>query len=164
MSSGVGISLEELLAWNDEAAHCWKGHFEANPAVLELPCGINNAANVQALARHIWGAEQRWSQRLTGVPETEFPLGPLDELFAMHTKAMELQRALLAGPAGRWDEFYELKFDWVPPGKGHVSRRKVAAHMLIHSQRHYAQLATLVRMAGYPVETEGDLLFSVALR
>jgi len=35
MSSSIGISLEELLAWNDawsdEAAHCWRRHFEANP-------------------------------------------------------------------------------------------------------------------------------------
>ena len=163
MSANIGISLEELLGWNDEAAHHWKSHFEANPAALELPCGISNTANVHALVRHIWGAEQRWSQRLAGLPEAEFSQGPLDALFAMHVKAMELYRELLAGPAERWSESYELKFDWVPPERRHVSRRKIALHSLIHSQRHYAQLATLVRMAGFPVKTGGDLLFSVAL-
>jgi len=164
MSSGVGISLEELLAWSDESAHHWKNHFETNPAVLELPCGINNTANVQALARHVWGAELRWSQRLTGLAETEFTDGPLDALFAMHTKAMELFRDLLAERAESWDQSYELKFDWLPAEERHVSRRKIALHALIHSQRHYAQLATLVRVAGFPVKTRGDLLFSVALR
>jgi uncharacterized damage-inducible protein DinB len=164
MSSGVGISLEELLAWSDEAAHCWKSHFEANPAVLELPCGINNSANVQALTRHIWGAEQRWSQRLAGLPETEFPQGSLDALFSMHTRAVELFRELLDGPSERWNEDYELRFDWLPTEKRHVSRRKIVLHALIHSQRHYAQLATLVRMAGFPIKTGGDLLFSVALQ
>lgn len=84
MSSGVGISLEELLAWSDEAARDWKSHLEVNPAVLELPSGINGAADVRALVRHIWGAEQRWSQRLAGLPTAEFSEG---SLFAIHTHA-----------------------------------------------------------------------------
>ena len=164
MSSEVAISLKELLSWSDEAAHDWKRHFEAYPAVLELPCGINNAANVQALARHIWGAELRWSERLAGLPNTEFPEGPFDALFTMHVKATEMYDNLLAEPAARWDELYELKFDWLPPEKRHISRRKMACHSLLHSQRHYAQLATLVRVAGYPVTVRGDLLLSLALR
>jgi uncharacterized damage-inducible protein DinB len=164
MSSGVGITLEELLAWSDEGANYWKSHIEANPAILDLPCGINKSPNVQALIRHIWGAERRWSQRLTGLPTPDFPEGPLDALFAMHVEAMELYRSLLAGPVERWDETYELNFDWVPPERRKVSRRKVAGHSLLHSQRHYAQLATLARVAGYPVTSGGDLLFSLALR
>ncbi len=163
MSSGVGITLDELLTWSDEAAQDWKRHFEAHPALLELPCGINDAADVLALVRHIWGAELRWSERLAGLPNTECPSGPLDAIFAVHTKAMELYRGLLAEPAARWDEPYELKFDWLPPEKRCISRRKAALHSLLHSQRHYAQLATLVRVAGYPVTVRGDLLFSVAL-
>lgn len=163
MSAGVGISLEELLAWNDEAALSWKSYFEANPAALELPCGINEAANVQGLVRHVWGAEQRWGARLAGLPIEEWPTGPLDALFAMHTKAMDIYRGLLAGHTESWDEPYELKFDWLAPEKRQVSRRKVAAHGLVHSQRHYAQLMTLVRVAGYPAAFLGDLLFSAAL-
>jgi len=164
MGSDVGITLNELLAWSDEAAQDWKRHFETHPAVLELPCGINDSADVQALVRHIWGAELRWSERLAGLPNTEYPAGPLDALFAMHVKAITLYRELLAEPAARWEEFYELKFDWLPPEKRHVSRRKVACHSLLHNQRHYAQLATLVRVAGYPVTVRGDLLLSLALR
>jgi uncharacterized damage-inducible protein DinB len=164
MSTEVGITLEELLAWADESAHQWKSHIEAHPAILELPCsGINKSPNVQALVRHIWGAERRWSQRLAGLPTPDFPEGPLEALFAMHNEAVELYRKLLAEPAERWNETYELNFDWVPPERRHISRRKVAGHSLLHSQRHYAQLATLVREAGYPVTMGGDLLFSVAL-
>jgi uncharacterized damage-inducible protein DinB len=164
MSSGAAITLEELLAWCDEAAGSWKKHFEAHPAILELPCGINGAQNVLALVRHIWGAELRWSQRLAGLPVEEAREGPLDTLFTMHLEAMGLYRNLVAEPAERWDEPYELNFNWVPPEWRHVSRRKVAGHSLLHSQRHYAQLATLVREAGYPVTVMGDLLFSIALR
>jgi len=71
---------------------------------------------------------------------------------------------LLARPADHWTDSYELKFDWLPAEQRHVSRRKIALHSLIHSPRHYAQLTTLVRVAGFPVKTRGDLLFSVALR
>jgi uncharacterized damage-inducible protein DinB len=44
-----------------------------------------------------------------------------------------------------------------------VSRRKVVAHALFHGQRHWAQLATLVRTAGFPANFRGDLLLSAAL-
>ena len=90
MSSCIGISLEQLLAWSDEAAHCSKRDFEANPGGLKLPSGISDSSNVQTLARHIWGAEQRWSQRLSGVAETQITDGPLDALFAMHINAVAL--------------------------------------------------------------------------
>lgn len=164
MGSAAGIALEELLAWSDETAGDWKKHFEVHPALLDMSCGINGTANVLALVRHIWGAELRWSQRLAGLPVEDPREGALDALFAMHLEAMGLYRNLLAEPVSRWDESYELKFDWVPPDRRQVSRRKVAGHSLLHSQRHYAQLATLVRTAGYPVAFGDDLLFSVALR
>jgi hypothetical protein len=47
------ITLEELLGWNDEVSTFWKAHFDANPALLELPCDIGGTANVQEFVRHI---------------------------------------------------------------------------------------------------------------
>ncbi len=84
----VGITLEELLAWNQESSNFWKDHLDANPHLLELPCDIGGTANVQEFVRHIWGVELRWSQRLAGLPVTpkeDFPSGPLDALFDLHT-------------------------------------------------------------------------------
>ncbi|MGB8031469.1 MAG: DinB family protein [Terracidiphilus sp.] len=162
----AGITLEELLAWNDQASAYWKTHFDANPNLLELPCGIGGAKNVQEFVRHIWGAELRWAQRLAGVEETareKIPVGPLDALFDLHAQAIAIYRGLLAAPEQTWSEPYVLKFDWVPPEQRTVSRRKIAAHALFHSQRHWAQLATLVRNAGFPSDFRGDLLFSPAL-
>ncbi len=163
----VGISLEELLAWNDEAARLWKEHLDANLALLELPCDIGGAANVQFFIRHVWGVELRWAQRLAGltpIDKERTPAGPLDALFNLHQQAFEIFRGLLSAPEQSWSEPYILTLDWVPPEQRSVSRRKVAAHALIHSQRHYAQLATLVRTAGAPTKFKGDLLFSPALR
>jgi uncharacterized damage-inducible protein DinB len=162
----AGITFEEMLAWNDQASAYWKAHFDANPNLLDLPCDIGGAANVQELVRHIWGAELRWAQRLATVPVTpreEIPTGPLDALFELHLQAVEIFRDLLARPDESWAGTYVLEFDWVPENERSVSRRKIAAHALFHGQRHWAQLATLVRNAGFPSSFQGDLLFSPAL-
>jgi len=160
------ITLNELLAWNDEASNFWKAHLEANPALLELPCGIGGAANVQQFIRHVWGVELRWGQRIAGLrvsPNEEMPDGPLDALFGLHIKAVQVFRALLDDSALNWDETMTLDVNWLPPQARTPSRRKVAGHALFHSQRHWAQLATLVRAAGFPSGFKGDLLFSSAL-
>jgi uncharacterized damage-inducible protein DinB len=163
----VGITMEELLAWNVEASAFWKTHLDANPALLALPCGIGGAADVQQFVRHIWGVELRWAQRLAGLPvmsRDEMISGPLEALFEVHIQAVEIFRGLLTAPDQSWEETFTLDFDWVPPEARTVSRRKVLAHALFHSQRHWAQLATLVRAAGFPSGFKGDLLFSSALR
>jgi len=158
-----GLTLEELLAWNEQSANYWKSHFDANPNLLELSCGIGGAGNVQEFIRHIWGAELRWSERLAASPETpreQIPVGPIDALFGLHRRAVCIFRELLAGPESSWSEPYVLKFDWIPPELRTVSRRKIASHALIHSQRHWAQLATLVRNAGFPSAFRGDVIFA----
>jgi uncharacterized damage-inducible protein DinB len=163
----VGISLDELLAWNDQSAGYWKAHLDANPSLLQLPCDIGGATDVQQFVRHIWGAELRWGQRLASLPVTDrekLPAGPLDALFDLHLQAVEIYRNLLTAPEQSWNDPFVLDFDWVPPEQRTVSRRKVAAHALFHSQRHWAQLATLVRSAGFPSKFRGDLLFSPAPR
>jgi uncharacterized damage-inducible protein DinB len=159
----AGITLEELLTWNEQSANYWKSHLEANLNLLELPCGIGGAANVQELVRHIWGAELRWCERLAGTPETpreKIPTGPLAALFDIHLQAVDLFRTLLSAPESAWSDPYILTFDWVPPEERAVSRRKIAGHAMLHSQRHWAQLATLVRNAGFPSQFRGDILFA----
>jgi|SRR5580658_367194 len=164
MSNELGISLAELLEWNDEAAHRWKSHLETNPGLLEVASDIGKTGNVQGFVRHIWGGELRWAQRLAGLESTEFATGPLDALFAMHIEARDLFSGLIDGPEAAWAEPYELKFDWIPEDQRLMSRRKIAVHTLFHGHRHYAQLATLARTAGFPAEFRGDLLFSAAMR
>lgn len=161
------LTFEELLGWNEEAAAFWKAHLEATPALLQLPCDIGGTSNVQDFVRHIWGVELRWGQRLAGQPVTDrekMPTGPLDALFDLHQQAEKIFRGLLSAPAASWEEAYILDFQWVPPESRTVTRRKVFGHALFHSQRHWAQLATLIRAAGLPSGFRGDLLFSLSLR
>jgi uncharacterized damage-inducible protein DinB len=161
------IAMEELLAWNQESSDFWKAHLEANPALLELPCGIGGAANVQEFVRHILGVELVWAQRIASQPvidRKDMPIGPLDALFDMHLKAVDILNACLADQGKDWEETITLDYAWLPPEARTFSRRKAAAHMLFHSQRHWAQLATLVRAAGFPSGFKGDLLLSPAIK
>ncbi len=161
------ITFEELLVWNEESSDFWKAHLDANPALLELPCGIGGAANVQEFVRHIWGAELRWALRIAGqaaIAREDMPAGPLDALFDLHLKAVEITRGVIANPALNWDATYTLDVDSIPPESRTFTYRKMTAHALFHSQRHWAQLATLVRVAAYPSAFKGDLLLSSALR
>jgi uncharacterized damage-inducible protein DinB len=163
----IGISLEELLAWNDHAAGHWYEHLDTNRALLEAKCDVAGTANVQEFVRHIWSAELRWGQRLAALPvmsREAAPSGPLDTLFNLHRQAMEIFRNLIDAPARDWNEVYVVELDRVPEELRKPTRRKVAAHTLMHSHRHYAQLATLARQAGFPAPFGGDLLFSPVLR
>lgn len=163
----VAISLEELLAWSDDAAQQWRRHLDAHPALLAVSCDIGGVANVQQLVRHFWGAELRWAQRLAGLPVTDreaLPTGPLDALFDLHRQAVDILGNLIAAPDYDWNEVYAVELPNVPEEMRQPTRRKVAAHALFHSQRHYAQLATIARHAGFPVTAGGDLLFSPVLR
>ncbi|MFZ1085730.1 MAG: DinB family protein [Terracidiphilus sp.] len=162
----AAITLQELLTWNEEAASFWKAHLEAHPALLELPCDIGGTKNVREFVRHIWGVELRWSQQIAGLPQLakeQMPEGPLEALYNLHIQAVQLMRTLLDDQAFQWGETTTLHSPWLPPEGLTVSRRKIASHALTHSQRHWAQLATLVRLAGFPSGFRGDLLLSSAL-
>jgi uncharacterized damage-inducible protein DinB len=162
----LAITIEELLVWNNEASAFWMAHFEANRALLSLPCDIGGTTTVQEFVRHIWGVELRWAQRIAGqppIPREEMPAGPLEALFEMHTRANSIVRKLLEDPTQDWNAIVALDSPWLPQDLRKASRRKLMAHMLFHSQRHWAQLATLVRSAGFPSGFYGDILFSAGM-
>ena len=159
------ITMEELLAWDQESSRFWKAHLEANPALLQLPCDIGGNAAVQDFVGHIWGAELVWSQIISGLRITDYdvwPNGPLDELYDLHLSAVGNFRALLDNPHISWDE-KSVHYPWRRPEAPKPTPRKALAHILLHSQRHWAQLSTLVRSQGFPSGFLGDLLPSSAL-
>ena len=163
----AAITLEELLDWNRESANFWNGHFEANPALLELPCGIGGTANVQELVRHVWGVELIWAQRIAKLPVADrklFPAGPLDVLFDLHLKADEILSGLISDAGKDWEEKMTLDLAFLAPDERTFSQRKALVHTLLHGQRHWAQLATLLRTAGFPAGFKGDMLLSTAMK
>ncbi len=165
MSTAV-ITLEELIADNEVNANKWHAWLEAHDAALAVPCDIYNSGTVRGLLKHVFAVELRHSQRLGGEEVTAYdqiPVGSLDDLFAVHVQAIQnLRRFLVEADDASFEEIITL--ETVSAGTVHASRRKLFAHILLHSIRHWAQLSTLLRERGFKTGWPQDFLFSEAMR
>lgn len=144
------ISVEKLLAWNDATARQWHSFFNMHPAAFAVACDIRNSSTVADTLQHIVAAEQRYAQRLAGLPETAYedvPKDSVDDILAGHERAMAILRPLLTDPAYDWSQ--PLTFDTATAGRLRSSRETILLHLTLHSMRHYAQLATLLRQQGF---------------
>jgi uncharacterized damage-inducible protein DinB len=158
--SGLNLSGEELLAWNDLTARKWRDFVTANPAVLAVPCDVREEGTAGKLMQHIVAVELRYAQRLAMVAETEYsdvPYATGDEILATHERAVGLFREVMAHPDFDWEQ--EIEFATISAGRMRSSRKTVFVHAMMHSIRHYAQLATLVRQHGFKPDWAMDYLF-----
>ena len=145
----VAITGPELQDWAEHTSRGWKNLISAHPEILSFPCDIRETKSVAGFLQHIVAVELRYAERLNGIPETPYesvPFDSVDSIYATHDRAMELLRPLM----NRDDPFWEtiLEFKTRSAGILRASRRTVLVHLLTHSIRHYAQLATLVRQHG----------------
>ena len=154
----VAITGEELQEWIENMSSGWRKLLSAQPEILSFPCDIRETSTVAQLLQHIVAVELRYAERLNELPQTEYsgiPYDSVDALYATHDRAMELLRALDRDEAF-WETVLEIKTR--SAGSLRASRRTVLVHMLTHSVRHYAQLATLVRNHGVPSGLDMDYI------
>ena len=165
MTSAFGLS--ELLDYTEWDRAQWQAWFrEQGPAALAVGLGAHSdgrIANVGELVRHIFSAEQRYVERALGRPLTDtsnVPANDVPALFAFGQETRRMLRDLLATfPEDRWEVPQEIQMGkhsrWVTP-------RKMVAQAVTHELRHWAQIATLLRLDG---RTSGmhDLLVSPVL-
>jgi uncharacterized damage-inducible protein DinB len=159
MNPLTSLSAEELIAWNDTTARRWHAFFSANPAALSLPCDIHDAHTVDHFLQHIAAAQLRQAQRLAGLPISDYDSVPgttPDEFLDSHDRSLVLFRTLLADPTIDWAG--QMEFQTLTAGRRRSSRRTLLFHAMLHGIRHYAQLATLLRQAGYTPNIPGDYL------
>jgi uncharacterized damage-inducible protein DinB len=161
----AAISLDELIQDNAGSTDLWRGWFAGHADAFALPCDIFDTKTVAGLVRHIFLAELRHSQRLTGQPVVaadEVSAAPGDELFAVHNQAVTNYRSFISQAT---DASLQETIDIQTLSKGtvHASRRKLFVHVMLHSKRHWAQLATLLRERGTPTDWPHDFLFSQAM-
>lgn len=146
------LSCDDLLGYNQATTATWRDWFAANEAALSVPCDIMNTGSVRLLVQHIFAVELRYAQQLAGQEPTAYadlPSESVAELFSIHDRALAIYPELFAAADEKWmDEVIEIKTRSL--GAFHVSRRTVVLHAMLHSVRHWAQLATLVRQAGFP--------------
>ena len=161
----LNISADNLLTWNDDTTRHWRDFILANPTILWLPCDIRNSKTVADTIQHIVAVELRYAQRLAGLPESpyeEIPKNSINSMIAAHELAVTLVRNLLSNPDYDWSTL--LTFDTITLGRLRASRETILIHLTLHSIRHYAQLATLVRQNGLKPNWPMDYLFVAAER
>ncbi|MFL5386306.1 MAG: DinB family protein [Longimicrobiaceae bacterium] len=146
------LSFQELMDYTGEETGRWEAWLRAHDdAVLDVPLGEGRWGTVRELLFHTFLVERRYADRLLGDPITPYegvPHQTVDELFAIHRAARErLARYVAQATPEEWDEV--LTFETLLYGPMHGSRRKVVAHALLHGVRHWAQIATALRQAGY---------------
>jgi uncharacterized damage-inducible protein DinB len=160
------LSFRELLDYTAaEAAH-WHHWLAQQPGeVLDVPVGEGRTATVRGLLQHIVAVERRYTDRLRDEPVTSYeaiPTESVDALFAAFDDARaRLEHYLAAATAD--DLTRRLEFQTITAGTLSASARKIVVHTLLHSVRHWAQLATILRQHGRATDWMHDLLFSEAL-
>jgi len=137
----------------------WKVFLLEHPHALEPPCDIRETRTVGELLQHIVTVEQRYAQCLAGAEETpydEIPFDTAEEIDRTHNRAMSLLSELHDRGESFWDKW--IQFTTRSGRAIELPRRIVFVHLLMHSVRHYAQLATILRQHGHPVDFAMDYI------
>ena len=153
-----GLTGEDLYAWVERTSSGWRGLLAAHPEALSFPCDIRGQESVAGLLQHIAAVELLFTEWLSGTAST--PAVPssatVETIYATHDKAMSLFLSLNQHDETWWQE--PVDFPMRSGAIIHGPRRVFAIHMLMHSIRHYAQLATIVRQHGITPGWQMDYL------
>lgn len=163
----IHITLDDLLTYTTWQRESWLAQLRKHAEqVLKISAGPHGDGRFQTLGdlvRHIFSAEKRYVDRLSGRPLTDPSSIPNDNLEALFHFGQQSRRDLeqLIGdfPAQEWDAVKEFK---IVEHVIRVTPRKIITHVLLHEIRHWAQIGTLLRLNGYAVELH-DFLFSPAM-
>jgi uncharacterized damage-inducible protein DinB len=157
------ISFSELLAANETETRKWRKWFDEQPSsVLDVPLSIALAKNVREFLLHIFAVELRYAERLQGLPVTAYETLSTEtasDLFDVGEKAAGMYRGYLA-TVTEADLQTVIEFPTRTAGVFRSSKRKIFLHAMLHGVRHWAQLATALREAGYPTNWGKDFLYS----
>ena len=159
----LAIPAEKLIAWSDTTTRKFHDFILTNPAVFTLPSDIRNSTTIADTLQHIVAVELRYAQRLASLPESPYedvPKDTIDAILATHNTAFEILNNLLADPTYDWSA--ELTYATITAGRLRSSREAILLHLTMHAIRHYAQLATLVRQAGFKPTWSMDYLMMEA--
>lgn len=161
----LNITLDELLAWNAEERAKWLTWLKANPAALTVPLQAGGRfPTAGSLIDHIFLVEVRHILRLQRqeLPtESGVPAGDIDGLFAYAARGRDAVHRYLPTLTG--DDLNQPRDVVVSDGTYPLSPRKLLFHMALHEVRHWAQVATAVRIAGFAPPGAHDLFYSKAL-
>ena len=163
----VQLGLSDLMDYTGWERQKWHDRLrQQGNEVLKLSVGPNGDGRfgtIGEVVRHIFSAEKRYVDRLSGRPITDtssLPTDNLDVLFEFGEESRsELKKFVEEFPAEAWDVPFEFK---LMNSVLRVTPKKIIVHVLVHEMRHWAQIATLLRLNGMTGEFH-DFLFSPAM-
>ena len=153
------LSGDELYAWVERTSSGWRELLAAHPEALAFPCDIRATDATAGLLKHIVAVELLFAEWLSGEPATPFEAissASVEDLYSTHDKAMALLLALNQHEEAWWEAPVDFAMRSGRLIRG--PRRVFAVHMLMHSIRHYAQLATIVRRHGITPDWQMDYI------
>lgn len=159
-------SIEYLLDYTEWDRAQWEAWFRSEGRdTLLLDLGANadgRIANIGELVRHIFSAEQRYVDRIQerAITDTStVPADNIDRLFEFGRQTRQHLRGLVDSfPTEQWDQPREVK---IGPYARVITPRTMLVQSVTHEIRHWAQLATLLRLVGRPTGTHDFLLSGV---
>jgi uncharacterized damage-inducible protein DinB len=162
----AALTFDEMLRHNEQETVRWHEWFRSHTEALQVPIDIARVTDVRGMLLHIFAVELRYAERLLDVPEPtayeKLPTGSVDELFGIGAQARaKMRESLERLPEEAWSEI--ITFPTRTAGTLTASKRKCFAHALLHSMRHWAQLATVLRQRGLPQEWMHDFLVSAPM-
>jgi len=163
------IDLNLLLDYTDWQRQKWHNLLRQHgDQILRASVGPNRDARFETigdLLRHIFSAEKRYIERLSNKPLTDTSSIPTDSSetifqFGQQSRAA-LREFIDTFPSQNWDIPEEHK---MPGAKAPLTLtpRKIIIHVVLHEIRHWAQIATLLRLDGVKSDFQ-DFLFSPIL-
>ena len=134
--------------------------------VLKISAGPNGDGRFKTvgdLMKHMFSAEKRYIDRLSGRPLTDAATIPNDDIEALfrfsEQSRKDLKEFVESFPEQQWDVQQDHK---LMNSVLTVTPRKIVVHVLLHEIRHWAQFATMLRWNGFALEFH-DFLFSPVL-
>ncbi len=168
-----GITFAELLAYSDSECARWEEWFAQNASALTVPFGQEDRGmgTAHSMLAHIFFCEHYYADML----QDKIPDMPeLSRLYhdIMHEPAGDLFRfgfaarqrlANFEATANIEQLKASISIPYPPDHPTVGSKRKFLVHVLVHSMRHWAQLATVLRQHGHRADWDHDMMFCAAI-
>src|SRR5882724_1776951 len=147
----MDIHLSELMDLTEWERNQWRVRLEAHgDLALQIGVGAHGDGRFETvgdLVKHIFVAEKHHVDRLSGRKVTDvstIPSDNIERLFAFGSRTrQDLATFVATEPMDDWDVVrqYDINEKIV-----NVTARKFIAHILLHEVRHWAQVATILRL------------------
>jgi len=160
----VNLSLNDFVEYTDWERYKWYDWLRQHGEhVLKIGTGSHGDGRFETVGdvvKHIFSAEKRYVDRLSGRQLTDTSSVSNHDIEGLFQFAEESRKDLKdlveTFPTQEWDIPKDFKIlDYLL----RATPRKIVVHVLMHEIRHWAQIATLLRLNGLAGEFH-DFLFS----